>query len=139
MTGRRDLQTQSDRDACRVHRRVATPDRLDVAVHEWGRADDSPIVFVHELAQSRLCFLRQFGSDLATLVGPGDIKRRGREVVQRDRTLQADLEKKGVSFTRPDLDSGRDKLRAAGFYREWRDKIGPDAWAPLEKHVGKLA
>ena len=33
----------------------------------------------------------------------------------------------------------RDKLRAAGFYEEWRGKIGAEAWALLEKHVGKLA
>jgi tripartite ATP-independent transporter DctP family solute receptor len=56
-----------------------------------------------------------------------------------DRSLQAELEKKGVTFTRPDLGSFRDKLRAAGFYQEWRGKIGNEAWALLEKHVGKLA
>src|SRR4029077_11871379 len=36
-----------------------------------------------------------------------------------DRGLQAELEKKGLAFTRPDLGSFRDKLRAAGFYKEW--------------------
>ena len=56
-----------------------------------------------------------------------------------DRSLQAELEKKGVTFTKPDLDSFRDKLRAAGFYQEWKGKIGNEAWALLEKHVGKLA
>jgi tripartite ATP-independent transporter DctP family solute receptor len=56
-----------------------------------------------------------------------------------DRNLQADLEKKGLTFTRPDLTTFRDKLRAAGFYEEWKGKIGPEAWTLLEKHVGKLA
>jgi len=56
-----------------------------------------------------------------------------------DRSLQADLEKKGLTFTRPDLNTFRDKLRAAGFYKEWREKIGNDGWTLLEKHVGKLA
>ena len=56
-----------------------------------------------------------------------------------DRSLQAELEKKGVTFTRPDLGTFRDKLRTAGFYQEWRGKIGNEAWTLLEKHVGKLA
>ena len=56
-----------------------------------------------------------------------------------DRSLQAELEKKGVTFTRPDLATFRDKLRTAGFYKEWREKIGNEGWTLLEKHVGKLA
>jgi tripartite ATP-independent transporter DctP family solute receptor len=56
-----------------------------------------------------------------------------------DRGLQAELEKKGVTFTKPNLDTFRDKLRTAGFYQEWRGKIGTEAWTLLEKHVGKLA
>jgi len=61
------------------------------------------------------------------------------DLAQLDRTLQSSLETKGLTFTRPDIASFRDKLRAAGFYQEWRGKIGNDAWALLEKHVGKLA
>lgn len=56
-----------------------------------------------------------------------------------DRSLQAELEKKGLTFTKPDLGTFRDKLRSAGFYKEWRDKIGSEGWTLLEKHVGKLA
>jgi tripartite ATP-independent transporter DctP family solute receptor len=56
-----------------------------------------------------------------------------------DRSLQADLEKKGLTFTKPDLDSFRAKLRSAGFYEEWKGKIGNEAWTLLEKQVGKLA
>ena len=56
-----------------------------------------------------------------------------------DRSLQADLEKKGLAFTKPDVGTFRDKLRSAGFYEEWRGKIGSEAWTLLEKHVGKLA
>jgi tripartite ATP-independent transporter DctP family solute receptor len=61
------------------------------------------------------------------------------DLAKLDRSLQADLEKKGVTFTRPDLGTFRDKLRTAGFYKEWREKIGNEAWTLLEKHVGKLA
>jgi tripartite ATP-independent transporter DctP family solute receptor len=61
------------------------------------------------------------------------------DLAKLDRSLQADLEKKGFTFTKPNIDSFRDKLRASGFYQEWRGKIGNDAWVLLEKHVGKLA
>ena len=61
------------------------------------------------------------------------------DLAKLDRSLQAELEKKGVTFTRPDLGTFRDKLRAAGFYQEWRGKIGAEARTLLEKHVGKLA
>ena len=32
----------------------------------------------------------------------------------------------------------RDRLRTAGFYKEWREKLGEEAWTLLEKQVGKL-
>ena len=60
------------------------------------------------------------------------------DLAKLDRSLQAELEKKGVTFTKPDIDSFRDKLRTAGFYQEWRGKVGNEAWALLEKYVGKL-
>jgi hypothetical protein len=33
----------------------------------------------------------------------------------------------------------RDKLRAAGFYAEWKGKYGDQAWDLLEQSVGKLS
>lgn len=56
-----------------------------------------------------------------------------------DKSLQATLEGKGMSFNRPDVDPFRATLRASGFYKEWRDKFGEEAWAILEKYTGKLA
>lgn len=32
----------------------------------------------------------------------------------------------------------RDKLRAAGYYAEWKSRIGDEAWAILERYTGKL-
>ena len=61
------------------------------------------------------------------------------DLAKLDQGLQAELEKKGLTFTKPDIGSFRDKLRAAGFYEEWRGKIGNEAWTLLEKQVGKLA
>ena len=31
------------------------------------------------------------------------------------------------------------KLREAGFYKEWQERFGADAWSLLEGAVGKLA
>ncbi len=44
---------------------VKTPDGVDISVREWGNPEGWPIVFVHGLAQSHLCFLPQFASELA--------------------------------------------------------------------------
>jgi tripartite ATP-independent transporter DctP family solute receptor len=53
--------------------------------------------------------------------------------------IVADLQSKGLAFTRPAPDSFRAKLREAGFYSEWKGKFGDEAWGLLESAVGKLA
>lgn len=54
-------------------------------------------------------------------------------------TVKDDLAAKGLAFNQPDVAPFRDKLRSAGFYSEWKSKYGEEAWAILEKAVGKLA
>jgi TRAP-type transport system periplasmic protein len=54
-------------------------------------------------------------------------------------TVREDLAAKGLVFNQPDLAPFREKLRAAGFYSEWKTKYGEEAWAILEKSVGKLS
>jgi tripartite ATP-independent transporter DctP family solute receptor len=61
------------------------------------------------------------------------------DVAKLNATLQQDLAAKGLVFNRPDPAPFRDKLRAAGFYTEWKGKYGDEAWALLERSVGKLA
>jgi TRAP-type transport system periplasmic protein len=61
------------------------------------------------------------------------------DVEKLNATLQQELAAKGLAFNRPDAAPFRDKLRAAGFYTEWKGKYGDEAWAILEKSVGKLA
>jgi tripartite ATP-independent transporter DctP family solute receptor len=61
------------------------------------------------------------------------------DVAKLNATLQQDLAAKGLVFNRPDPAPFRDKLRAAGFYTEWKGKYGDEAWGLLEKSVGKLA
>ena len=54
-------------------------------------------------------------------------------------TVRQELTAKGLTFNQPDVAPFRDKLRAAGFYSEWKGKYGEQAWAILEKAVGKLS
>jgi tripartite ATP-independent transporter DctP family solute receptor len=54
-------------------------------------------------------------------------------------TLQDELKAKGLIFNQPQTSAFRDKLRSAGFYSEWKGKYGDEAWALLEKSVGKLS
>jgi tripartite ATP-independent transporter DctP family solute receptor len=61
------------------------------------------------------------------------------DVAKLNATLQQDLAAKGLVFNRLDPAPFRDKLRAAGFYTEWKGKYGDEAWSLLEKSVGKLA
>jgi len=61
------------------------------------------------------------------------------DVAKLNATLQQDLATKGLVFNRPNSAPFRDKLRAAGFYTEWKGKYGDEAWSLLERSVGKLA
>jgi len=61
------------------------------------------------------------------------------DVAKLNGELRADLEKKGMVFNAPSPELFRDALRKAGFYDEWKQKFGPEAWAALEKYSGKLA
>jgi TRAP-type C4-dicarboxylate transport system substrate-binding protein len=61
------------------------------------------------------------------------------DVAKLNANLQQDLAGKGLVFNSLDPAPFRDKLRAAGFYSEWKGKYGDEAWGILEKAVGKLA
>ncbi|POR49966.1 TRAP transporter substrate-binding protein [Bosea psychrotolerans] len=53
--------------------------------------------------------------------------------------LQAELSAKGMKFNTVDAALFRDKLKSAGFYKEWEAKFGKEAWATLEAAVGSLS
>jgi tripartite ATP-independent transporter DctP family solute receptor len=61
------------------------------------------------------------------------------DVAKLNAGLQQELAGKGLAFNKPDATPFRDKLRAAGFYAEWKGKYGDHAWELLEKSVGKLS
>ncbi len=53
--------------------------------------------------------------------------------------LKDELAKKGLVFDRADPAEFRASLVKAGFYKEWRDKFGPETWGALETVVGPLS
>jgi TRAP-type C4-dicarboxylate transport system substrate-binding protein len=54
-------------------------------------------------------------------------------------TVEASLKTKGMTFNRPEREPFRAALQKAGFYKEWKEKFGGEAWAVLEKYAGGLA
>jgi tripartite ATP-independent transporter DctP family solute receptor len=53
--------------------------------------------------------------------------------------LEGTLKAKGLVFNNPDKKQFRDTLSKAGFYADWKQKYGPEAWSVLEKYSGPLA
>ncbi|MBR0800340.1 TRAP transporter substrate-binding protein [Bradyrhizobium jicamae] len=53
--------------------------------------------------------------------------------------LEGSLKSKGLVFNRPEKSQFRKALTKAGFYADWKQKYGPEAWAVLERYSGSLA
>jgi tripartite ATP-independent transporter DctP family solute receptor len=60
------------------------------------------------------------------------------DIAKLNISLQTELESKGMVFSTPDPAPFREVLNKAGFYAQWREKFGDEAWTRLEKYVGKL-
>ncbi len=54
-------------------------------------------------------------------------------------SLLDDLKGHGMKINQVDNMAFRGKLRSAGFYADWHQRFGDQAWALLEKYTGKLA
>lgn len=54
-------------------------------------------------------------------------------------SLRADLEAKGMVFNEVEKAGFRDRLRQAGFYKEWRERYGEGLWKLLETYAGNLS
>jgi TRAP-type transport system periplasmic protein len=61
------------------------------------------------------------------------------DVFNLNNSLQAELEKLGMVFSKPDIAPFRAQLKTAGFYNDWRKTFGEPAWAVLEQYTGPLA
>jgi tripartite ATP-independent transporter DctP family solute receptor len=75
---------------------------------------------------------------VARNINAAAVKERG-DTEKLNATVREELTGKGLLFNQPTVVPFRDKLRQAGFYAEWKGKYGEQAWALLEKSVGKLA
>jgi TRAP-type C4-dicarboxylate transport system substrate-binding protein len=61
------------------------------------------------------------------------------DVAALNASLQGALTQKGMAFNTTDPQVFRAALRTAGFYSEWKEKYGAEAWAVLESQVGALS
>jgi TRAP-type transport system periplasmic protein len=61
------------------------------------------------------------------------------DVAKLNSGLQTELAAKGMVFNRADPAPFREVLRQSGFYAQWKQKYGEEAFSILEKSVGKLA
>ena len=52
--------------------------------------------------------------------------------------LEQTLRQHGMTVNTVELESFRERLRGANFYRDWRQSIGDEAWALMEAKVGKV-
>ena len=81
-------------------------------------------------------------ADIRTIVAKhinaAAIKERA-DVAELNGKLQRELATNGMTFNQANADSFRAKLRTAGFYAEWKERFGAQAWALLERYSGKLA
>jgi len=60
------------------------------------------------------------------------------DVAKLNASLEGGLKQKGLTFIATDPAAFRAALRKAGFYAEWRQKFGAQAWSVLEGAVGSL-
>jgi TRAP-type C4-dicarboxylate transport system substrate-binding protein len=52
--------------------------------------------------------------------------------------LQKSLEAKGLTFNTVDAASFQEMLRSGGFYKQWSDKFGAEAWSALQQYAKNL-
>lgn len=80
--------------------------------------------------------------DLKTIVArafnEGGLQQR-EDLRKLNESLQAELTAKGMTINPARPDSFRAQLQKAGFYSEWKNKFGPEAWGLLEATVGKVS
>jgi tripartite ATP-independent transporter DctP family solute receptor len=61
------------------------------------------------------------------------------ETARLNTELEGALKAKGLAFNNPDKKPFREALSKAGFYADWKQKYGAEAWAVLEKYSGTPA
>jgi tripartite ATP-independent transporter DctP family solute receptor len=74
----------------------------------------------------------------ARLLNEGAVKQR-EDMAKLNTTLEAQLKEKGLTFNTVSKKPFQEALKTAGFYAEWRQKYGEDAWKILERYSGNLS
>ena len=59
------------------------------------------------------------------------------DIAKLNASLADTMAKRGLAVNTPDAAPFRDKLRAAGFYADWKKQYGDAAFAVLERYVGQ--
>src|SRR5215475_5114845 len=73
----------------------------------------------------------------ARLLNAGAVKQR-EDMAKLNATLEAQLKEKGLTFNTVNKKPFQEALKTAGFYAEWRQKYGEDAWKILARYSGNL-
>ena len=60
------------------------------------------------------------------------------DLAKSDEGLQAALAAKGLAFNKPDPAPFKAALTAKGFYTQWQQTYGTEAWAALQRYAGGL-
>ena len=60
------------------------------------------------------------------------------DIRRLNNSLEVELKTKGLVFNTINPEAFRAALKKSGFYAEWKQKYGPEAWAILEKYSGHL-
>ena len=74
---------------------------------------------------------------VAKAFNEGAVKERA-DIQAKDASVRGDLEAKGLIFNTADTAGFREGLRTGGFYKDWRQKLGEEAFGLLEKYAGTL-
>jgi len=61
------------------------------------------------------------------------------DIAKLNTSLEKSLADNGMQLANVDGSAFRAKLQSAGFYKEWRQKFGDEAWTLLEKYAGAIA
>ncbi|WP_321797586.1 TRAP transporter substrate-binding protein [Caballeronia sp. J97] len=64
--------------------------------------------------------------------------RQQKEFARASGEAEAKLKSKGMVVSDPTKAPFREKLVSAGYYKDWKAKFGPEAWAKIEKYTGPL-
>jgi tripartite ATP-independent transporter DctP family solute receptor len=77
--------------------------------------------------------------EIATRELNAGAERERADLLKMGQDVKSALQGKGLVFNDVDPAPFRERLRQAGFYKEWRGKYGEDAWKVLEESVGAIS